>query len=135
MHGRSERVDHGRRAPAPGLQGGPQSWTVTLGAPPLWVLGRALAVPAPQGAARGKPAGKSGIGAGAGSGPGREEQRWAQLEEVSVSLGLSPLTMGACSPLALEALPILPEKAPTYPSKPHHHAGSPTSFLYLFNKQ
>lgn len=53
MHERSVRADLGQRAPELS-QGGPQDWTVASGARPLQASHRAQAVPAPQGAARGK---------------------------------------------------------------------------------
>lgn len=126
MHTRSVRADPGRRAPGLG-QGASQGWPVASGAHPLRAPGRAQAVPAPQGAARGKQAGRSGRAAGAGSGPreGRGGEGSSEGGLPANTLGINPLPKGACHSLAWDALPVS-GKTPTYLSKPHHHAASPT---------
>lgn len=132
----SGRADHGRRVPVLG-QGAPQGWTVASGACPLQTPGRARAVPAAQGAARGKRAGRNGRAAGAGPGPRKEEGAGSGgTGFLGNSLDINPLTVSACSPLLGILLPILPGKTPTHPSKLHHHAvPPPASFVHLANPE
>lgn len=103
MRERSVRADHGRRAPVLS-QREAQDWTVASGTRPPQAPDTAQVAPAPQGAVRGKPAGRSGRGAGAGSGPG-EEGGGSARGGLENSLGINLLITGECCPLAWNALP------------------------------
>lgn len=130
----SVRADHGRMVPVLG-QGGPQGWTAASGLCPLQTPGRAQAVRAAQGAAGGKRAGRSGRAAGAGSGPAEEEEAGSGgTGPLGDSLDGNPLAISACSPRLGILCPILPGKTPTHPSKLHHHAVPPSSFLCSLNR-
>lgn len=136
MHEHSVTADHGRRVPAQG-QGGPQGSTVASGARPLQAPGRAQAVPDPQGAARGKRAGRSGRAAGAGSGPG-EGAGWAQSGESSWGTFRHQPTHGRCmqAPGLGCSSPFWPGKRQLIPQKlTTMQPPIPASFIHLTNTE